>query len=410
MEKFGSRKRLKTSKDLSQLIKDYYREAYQSKERGIPLAWITSAVPVEIFVAMDVATIFPENNAAACAARQISARFCETTEAKGFSPVLCSYARTNLGSVFEGWDCFSPSLPKPDLLVALYTACITHIKWWETLSGYYGCPLLVMDAAFIPDSDPTPYQKEYFIEQLKELISFIEIHTDKRLDMARLKEVVRLSNLAGELWDKVSSLRKTVPSPIGYTDVFNNMMPSLTLAGTQIAVDHYKKLLAEVEERVEKGISALTEEKYRLIWEGFPLWYNLGLLNYLEDLGAVVVTDLYSENWTGLMDTSLDPLMSLTNRYLPDHTTALSIEAKIDRYKRKIEEYHVDGIIFHFNRSCRWLSLGQLDVIKSLKEEVGIPVMFFESDHNDPRGYSDSEIKLRLDSFINLLEARRNRC
>jgi len=71
-----------------------------------------------------------------------------------------------------------------------------------------------------------------------------------------------------------------------------------------------------------------------------------------------------------------------------------------------IKEYHVDGVIFHSNRSCRMASMGQYDVKQGIYEDLGIPGAIFESDFVDPRSYSDEQVKDVLDSFFEILESR----
>jgi benzoyl-CoA reductase/2-hydroxyglutaryl-CoA dehydratase subunit BcrC/BadD/HgdB len=53
------------------------------------------------------------------------------------------------------------------------------------------------------------------------------------------------------------------------------MGPAVILRGTQPAVDYYKLLLKELEERVAGGVAAVDDERFRLYWEGMPIWGRL---------------------------------------------------------------------------------------------------------------------------------------
>lgn len=400
-------KKLETSKDLSRLIKGYYGDLALAKEEGRPIAWVTGAAPIEIPFAMDVFPAFPENYSCVCGSQGVSMELCQAAERWGFSQDLCSYARTNLGLVLEGSErAPGGGLPAPDLLIATQTACTTHVKWWETLSHRLNCPLMVVDAGFPQDGELADYQREYFISELKRLAGFIGEHTQKKLDIDRLREVVRLSDEAAALWDEICAYRRNRPSPIGPMDIFTNMFPAITLTGTKEAVDYYLKLREEVKDRADQRRGAIAEERYRLLWDMIPLWYDLGLFSYLEERGGLVVCDIYARAFSGRMD-STDPFSGLADRYLGMPYLRAGVKGRTKIFKELIQEYQVEGAIFASNRSCRLVSIGQLDVISSLKEDLGIPIASFDADMTDPRMFDREKVLDILDSLFDRLDQRR---
>jgi benzoyl-CoA reductase/2-hydroxyglutaryl-CoA dehydratase subunit BcrC/BadD/HgdB len=62
---------------------------------------------------------------------------------------------------------------------------------------------------------------------------------------------------------------------------------------------------------------------------------------------------------------------------------------------------------FHSNRCCRCYTSEQLDVGAILREELGIPSMTFEANMVDPRGYDDTQVKSRIQAFMEMLEAKK---
>lgn len=400
-------RRLKTSKLLSQLIKNYYVGLAQAKEQGKPIAWLNGEAPVEICYAMDIFPAFPENYAAVCGSGQLSGNLCDVAENMGYSNELCSYARTITGMISgEVKGLPGGGLPEPDLLIADEIACTTHVKWWEALSRHFKRPLFTVDAAFGMDEEVTDYQEEYFVSELKGLVSFLEEHTKKKLDLDRLKEIVRLSDEAAALWVEILGLRKSIPTPIGPSDVYTNMFPAVTLTGTQPAVDFYRQLRDEVKELAERGIGVIPNEKYRVFYEFFPLWYDLGLMNYFEERGAVIVCDSYVSGFAGRIEAT-DPLYGLAQRYLGVQVVRSGVRKKLEMFDDLIEEYQVDGIMFHGNRCCRLLTIGQLDIINALKEKFNIPIGYFEGDMTDPRGYNREEVIGAIDVFLDLMESKK---
>ncbi|MBI4619523.1 MAG: 2-hydroxyacyl-CoA dehydratase [Desulfobacterales bacterium] len=400
------KKRLKTAEKLGKLMADYYTESAMVKAQKKPVAWLSSVAPVEVCYTMDVFPIYPENYGTMCAARKLSAEFCAAAEAKGFSTDLCSYALNNLGSIYLNKGPFmGQGLPEPDLLIATEHACLSMAKWWEELSRHFNVPLYIVDAALPVGEDLSPHHINYFAEQLRELMGFVEEHTGNKFDMDKFKEVLGYSDEASKLFLEIGALRKTVPSPISPIEIFTNMFPIVTLAGKKEAVEFYNELYDEISELAKRKEAAVPNEKYRLLWDLFPIWYNLNLFKYIEEKGGVVVADVYATTFGGRVDISR-PFEGLAERYVGNPLLSYGVQQKTELYKQMIKEYHVDGVVFHSNRSCRMASMGQYDVKQGIYEDIGIPGAIFESDFVDPRSYSDEQVKDTLDSFFEILESR----
>ncbi len=399
--------RLAVSAALGTLNENYYQALANAKGEGKPVVWITSMAPIEMVYAFDGIPFFPENYAALCSSRKVAAEFCQAAEARGYSQDLCAYALCTFGFIFEKRGAFGDEVPPaPDILLATEGACATHPKWWEALQRHYNCPLFIVDAAYTVDSETLPeHHKAYYAAQLRELASFMEEHTGRKFDMDRLREVVALSDRASELWDEIDELRKAIPTPISQIDVFTCLFALVTLRGTKEAVVFYEELRDEVKQRVDNGIGFVPNERFRLIWDLFPIYHNMRLLNYFAEFGAAFVTDLYGNAFSGRLDVS-DPFDSLAERYLSFFIRA-GAWGKAEIYKKRAREYHVDGIVFHFNRCCRCFTSEQPDIGNILREELGISGLMFEANMVDPRGYDDIQVKARIESFIEMLEAKK---
>lgn len=399
--------RLTASAELSTLNEKYYNELASAKAEGKPVVWITSMSPIEIVYAFNGIPFFPENYAALCSSRKVASELCQAAESRGYSQDLCSYARCMFGSIFEKRGAFGDQgPPAPDILLATQGACTTHIKWWEALQRHFKCPLVVIDVAYTVDSESlASHQKAYMDAQLREMTLLMEKHTGRKLDMTKLREVISLADRASLLWDEIDDLRKAVPTPIGQIDVFTCLFPLVTLRGMPEAVAFYEQLRDEVKERVNKGIGFVPDERFRLIWDLFPIYHDMKLLNYFAEFGAAFVTDLYGNAFSGRLNPS-DPFGSLAERYLSFFNRSASW-GKAEMYKKRVRDYSVDGIVFHSNRCCRFCTAYQREVGHILKEELGLPSLMFEADMVDPRGFDAVDVKDRIQSFIEMLEARK---
>jgi benzoyl-CoA reductase/2-hydroxyglutaryl-CoA dehydratase subunit BcrC/BadD/HgdB len=395
-------KRLKTAAELQRLMQSHYTQA-RFLRLGRPVAWVTSGAPVEILRATGVFVVYPENYGALCGARREAVALCQAAEAQGYSPDLCSYARTSLGSMFNPEGAPMHGLPKPDLLVCCNNICSTVVKWYEAVAQYYDAPLFIVDAPFIYDGFQ-PQMMDYVKGQLIGLIGFVERTTGRRLHMEQLKQAVHPANQTVQLWGEIRALCKARPSPLNAPDLFVNMAPIVVLRGTGGAVRFYQHLKAEVEERVRNGVGAIPQEKYRLLWDNIAIWHHLyRFYNYFVDYEACFVVDTYTGGWSQQVS-GADPLQGLASAYATVFLNQ-SLEHRTEMMVRLISEYSVDGFVMHCNRSCKPYSLGQYTIKRAVTQRTGVPGLIIESDMCDARSFAREAVRTRIQAFMEALAA-----
>jgi benzoyl-CoA reductase/2-hydroxyglutaryl-CoA dehydratase subunit BcrC/BadD/HgdB len=69
-----------------------------------------------------------------------------------------------------------------------------------------------------------------------------------------------------------------------------------------------------------------------------------------------------------------------------------------------VDEFSIDGVILHSDRSCKPYSLGQIDQRRTLAEELGVPALLLDADHNDPRVFAEEQANTRLEAFVEMME------
>ena len=72
-----------------------------------------------------------------------------------------------------------------------------------------------------------------------------------------------------------------------------------------------------------------------------------------------------------------------------------------------IREYEADGFVIHSVKSCNAFSAGQLHMLREVERLSGVPGGFIESDLVDARYYGQANIKNRIESYLQMLGARR---
>jgi len=401
-------RKLATSKDLTRLMTRYYAtRKVVGKVR--PLAWVTSGAPVEILVGMGVATVYPENYGALLGAQRAAVPLAQVAEEQGFSPDLCSYARCHVGSVLDPQNAPQGGLPKPDLLVASNNICGTVIKWYQVLAQQLNVPFFLLDAPYqhepgLPDHAPDlpDHALQYVAAQLEDLIAWVTEHTGRKLNQRKFDQALQLSNEAVTLWRDIRELCQARPSPLNAPDLFLTMAPIVVLRGSKDAVTFYRKLKAEVEERVSRGEGAIMEERYRLLWDNIAIWFRLfRLFSLFSDAGACFVVDTYTNAWSVSVDTD-DPILGLARTYSTVYINQ-SLQARADLMAGLVERYGVDGMVFHSNRSCKPYSLGQYELLEEIGRRTGVPGLVLEADMCDTRLYADEPIKNRIQAFLDVL-------
>lgn len=396
---------IETLKQLKKINIDYYGGAHAARQQGKFIVYVNAFTPVELLYAMDMIPIYPENHAVILGARKLSAEVAGAAEGMGYSPDLCSYARCDLGSIKTG---LSPTwgLPKPDLIVISNSQCGTLTKWFEVLSRLYKAPMFLIDVPHSGEGEPDQAGEKYVRGQLEDLVAVVSKITGKNLDQNRLADTIALSREASALWTKVLEAGSARPTPMTVFDQFISMAPIVAQRGTMVPVDFYRDLLTELEQRVEKGIGACAQEKFRLFWDNLPIWPELRRLSeFLEDHGAALVTSLYTWAWARLSVGLEDPIGDWTKQYL--YTANLHLKRRATEYIEFAEKYQLDGFLYHSNRSCKFVSQDIPEVRRIVTDKTGIPGVILEADHNDPRLYTIELLETQIESFLELLADRK---
>ena len=420
-----------SAKKVNKLLKDYYAKAQQASKEGRPVAWCMVGIPASIMAAMGVETVFPENFGTVSAATQTAVPFIEQAEADGFSVDICSYARVGLGYAAKLQELGGQTPPGaarggmayPSLLIAPTAGCDPRYKWFHAFRRYLDIPVFLYDSQMPSDDvdcrDPDVAKSyiEHNLTQLRSLVRFIETHTGQKLDRKMLADTMDKSQQAGRYWYELNQLRKATPSPMPSQDYFALIAPNMYMRGTQEIVDFFREVRDEVKERVEKGIGVIPVEKYRLLWGGIPLWFNMGIFNYFESMGAVFACETtygHGSKYVGEIDEK-DPLKSMVEQgywtMVEERTDSEESECgtrQADRFMELVRDYSVDGVIMHNTRSCRAVAIGQQHTKNILRDYLKVPSMFIETDMGDARSYSDAQVKMRIAAFMETLEAVRD--
>jgi len=405
-----------------QMLAKHFMELSQVRETGKKVAY--TFVPgnlTELIYAFDMLPVYPEINSLQSGMRKKSEEYIREAEDFGYSEDVCSYVKCDVGMMLQGnVGPTGQQLPEPDILLLSYTGCFVFMKWFENLRHLY--PNAEIAMLHIPYQEAGKIDEsavEYIKNQLvTDVIPKFEKVSGKKFDIDKLGEKLNLSAKAEDLLVDVFDSAKHTPSPIdAYFGGVYYIGPIFTaFRGGEDCVEYYKELKKEVDYRVENKLGPITpdgymeKERFRLVVEGPPNWTHFrDFWKMFYDLGAVFVGSTYTRVGgvydEGFRHSGKDPLGSLAEYCLGCYTNR-NLPQRIELLEKYITSYNADGLLVNSIKSCNSFSAGQLVMMRDLEERLGIPVGFIETDLVDPRYYSFSNIKNRLDSFFQMLEQR----
>ena len=411
-EKMVARRKIAAADDMKKFMADYYLELdAASKTRDRKIAWCTSVGPAELLRGMGFLVYFPETHSAMLGSTRTAMDYIPHANALGYSPEICSYLTADIGAHVRR---FTPltraygieSVPKPDVLVFNTNQCRDVQDWFAWYAREFDAPLIGVHT-HRGVKDVTENHVLSISKQMQDLIEPLEAVSGRRFDMEEFQQAVALSRECSELWKKVLDTAAAVPSPLTFFDGTTLMGPAVAGRGTQQAVDFYRILLAELEERVENGVGAVEGERFRIYWEGMPIWGRLRAHSELfAGLGACVLASTYCNSWIFSDLDSSDPFTGMAKAYT-ELFIVRSDGAKEKYIKEMLDFFKIDGIVYHNARTCPNNSNSNYGMPQRLTEETGVPSLIIDGDLNDLRCLSDEQTNTNIEAFIEQLEERR---
>ncbi len=411
------------NRDGAQLFRDWFASLSKTAEEGRKAAYVFVMGSInEILKVFDFSVVFPEINSLQTAVRRVAHEYLSEAEDYGFSPDICGYVKADFATQLRGGAHPMGTIPKPDLAV-LTNACNTYIKWAEIWQRMYDIPMVTIDIPGTREAGGQTWRgdtnfendRRYVEAQLRELITVCEQVTGILFDIDRLREVLAYANDMSVGWKRVLELNKSRPSLFNaLTDGTIYLGVANGFRGTKEGSDYFKALVEEMEHKAAQGIGTLTEETYRLIFVGVPCYPIFRRFNELfTDWGGTFINSTYLWFASGGTNRGFEydlhkPIESLAEGVLISVRDAMDSMFYQDRVLGDmIEEYHVDGIVYHPIKSCRTVSTGLADARRYLSERHDVPSLFIESDMMDRRVVSEAQMKNRIDAFFEGLASRR---
>ena len=416
------------------LVNKLYGEGLKAAAEGRPVAWsmVNWWEGDVVMRAMGVTPVYPENYGTVCASAGIAQKYMALSDAEGFPSHLCGYSRNCLGYAAEMTrlgkippDAPMGGMPKPDFLLASGLLCDTRFKWFQSLRPYFHIPMWTIDS---PNYDLTEDINDdihadnirYKVSELEKFIAFLEDLTGNRMDYDLLAQYVDTQEKVFQLWWEINEMRKKKPCPMHSRDFWTLMVPNYYMTTDPETLVLYQQVYDEVKDRVENGMSAVTPEKYRLMFNELPPWHSLGFFEKLAQRGwnFVIESQGYHPPEPLMIETG-DSVLERLTRWTYWFTVGHFIKAikkkyplcadySVQGYYNWAMEYQIDGYVAHPLISCRTGTFWLPHTMNVLQDMLDIPGFVMEGDIIDFSVFNPEEVLKNAPAFEESMEHYRN--
>ncbi|MDY7033116.1 MAG: benzoyl-CoA reductase, bzd-type, subunit O [Thermodesulfobacteriota bacterium] len=418
----------------------YYKDFVDAKDRGglrwSGSAWAFHAIPCGL--GTDVYSLTGEPYGATVTFfSDFSSRCLEEAETTGVARDLCAYLRNYWGgiildkfilpdgTIMDEW-------PRADFLFTSHVCC-SHAKWYQRageLEG--GVPSFAIDISVgpYPDREDREAALKYVTEQLLESIEWMEKVTGRDYDDTLLIEAITNECRSLTLWADICSYNQSIPVPMDEKTMFSLYVFTTLHPQRREVVDFYQELRDEIKDRVERGIAAAANERFRVATDSQPPWSALQIFRYMQkEYGVVSVGSWYTFGLAGAWGEEADgtfvPLKTPQEQGLTLKTreealrayadlklrnwgwgTFQSLDRRLRMTDQLIKQWKVDAIVSHLNSGCEGSAMAQLEGRMALMKK-GFPVVTFEGNMGDPRDFNLTRAISQIDSFMESLRLDR---
>ncbi len=400
----SARKDFESTKTLRSIMGQYFADLAKGPAEGKKTAWCTSVGPAELLRALGFNVYFPENHGAMLGSAKVAADLIPLANARGFSPDICSYLTSDIGSFLKGETPLQKMKlsgpPRPDVLIFNTNQCRDVKDWFGFYAREFNVPCLGVHTPRSLDTVDA-HLVNHVARQIEDLVEPLEKIACRRLDRDRLREVIDLSRQTTMLWKAVLETAAHVPSPLSFFDGTIQMAPAVVLRGLPEANHYYQLLLAELQQRIANNVAAVEGEKFRIYWEGMPVLGKLSShsAQFLE-LKMCVVASTYCNSW---IFEDLDPAHPFEGmaRAYSSIFICRSEDYKEDYIRQMV--YKVDGILYHDAKTCPNNSNNRYGLPQRFQQVLRKPYLVVNGDLNDLRLYSEEQTRTNIEAFVEQL-------
>ena len=254
------------------------------------------------------------------------------------------------------------------------------------------------------DEDMEQYVRELYLFSQK----LTEV-TGIELSYERLSWACGMTAAAQYELSRFIELRRRYPLAVKGTH-YMAAMNAISYTHISLWTQYMHDLCDETEQKAKRGEMASKENRPRILITGSPIVFpNFKLPLLIEEMGGALVADETCMGERGaydppaIIDQSTDGIMrALANKSTRPCTCPTFVDNKRRLYRimQMLEDYRVQGVIYHVLRGCLVYDY-EYQVMEEELGKLGIPIIRVESDYNEE---DVEQLRIRVEAFIELIK------
>ena len=295
-------------------------------------------------------------------------------------------------------------IPQPDFVLCCNNICNCMTKWYENIARMCNIPLIMVDIPYNNTVEVSDSAVKYVRAQFDNAIHELEKLTGKKFDEEKFELACKHANRTAQNWLKVCDFLQYKPAPMSGFDLFNHMADVVTARGKEAAADAFELLSKDLQKNIEEGTSTLPfPEQYRVMFEGIPCWPKLpNLFKPLKENGINVTAVVYAPAF-GFVYNNMDEMA----RAYYKAPNSVCIEQGVAWREGICRDNKVDGVLVHYNRSCKPWSGYMAEMQRRFTADLGVPCAGFDGDQADPRNFNEAQYTTRVQGLVEAMEANK---
>ena len=292
-------------------------------------------------------------------------------------------------------------MPMPDFVLCCNNICNCMTKWYENIARMCNIPLIMVDIPYNNTVEVDDAYVAYIRGQFDDAIKQLEKISGRKFDEKKFEDACAHANRTAKAWLKVCDYLQYKPAPYSGFDLFNHMADVVTARGRREAAEAFELLATEMEEHIKNGTTTTPfPEQFRVMFEGIPCWPKLpALFKPLKANGVNVTAVVYAPAF-GFVYNNLDEMV----RAYCKAPNSVCIEQGVDWREGICRDNKVDGVLVHYNRSCKPWSGYMAEMQRRFTKDLGVPTAGFDGDQADPRNFNAAQYETRVQGLVEAMQ------
>ena len=292
-------------------------------------------------------------------------------------------------------------MPMPDFVLCCNNICNCMTKWYENIARMHNIPLVMVDIPYNNTVEVDDAYVAYIRGQFDDAIKQLEKISGRKFDEKKFEDACAHANRTAKAWLKVCDYLQYKPAPYSGFDLFNHMADVVTARGRKEAAEAFELLATEMEEHIKNGTTTTPfPEQFRVMFEGIPCWPKLpALFKPLKANGVNVTAVVYAPAF-GFVYNNLDEMV----RAYCKAPNSVCIEQGVDWREGICRDNKVDGVLVHYNRSCKPWSGYMAEMQRRFTKDLGVPTAGFDGDQADPRNFNAAQYETRVQGLVEAMQ------